>query len=449
MTYKRYPSYKQTAFEWLGQVPTHWTPIPIKYLAEFFGGGTPSKEKPDYWGGDIPWVSPKDMKVDFIVDTEDYVTEAGLQNSPISLISPGAVLLVVRSGILKHTIPVAQNLVPVTLNQDMKALKFSSAVDARFFVRWVQGLNDHLLKEWSKQGATVESIEHSYLAGLVMFLPPKEEQSAVVQFLEKEVTKIDTLIAKQQKLIELLKEKRLAVISHAVTKGLDPTIPMKPSGVEWLGDVPEHWAVRKVKWSFSTTSGSTPNTSEQDLYYNGSIPWIRSLDLNDGMISSYEIAITEQAHFDTACKVLPVGTVLLAMYGGDGTIGKNGLLAIPAATNQALCALLPCEVFHSRFTLYFMQHYRPYWMVGAEGTRKDPNISQERVRDATILVPPLEEQKNIADYIEAVTSKIDRLIEKAETAITLQEEHRRALISAAVTGKFDVRGAMPDLQEAA
>ena len=159
--------------------------------------------------------------------------------------------MVVRSGILKHTIPVAINAVEVALNQDMKALDFSGEpCVSRFFLRWVQGLNGVLLLQWAKQGATVESIEHAYLAETVLPLPSDEEQASIATFLDRETAKIDALVAEYRTLIGLLKEKRQAVISHAVTKGLDPTVPMKDSGVEWLRDVPEHWKIRRNKALF-------------------------------------------------------------------------------------------------------------------------------------------------------------------------------------------------------
>src|SRR5690606_541330 len=162
----------------------------------------------------IPWVSPKDMKIERITGTEEYITEEALRTSAAELVSAGALLLVVRSGILRHTIPAAINEIPVTLNQDMKAVRPASDIcSSDFLLRWVQGLNALLLLQWSKQGATVESIEHDYLRETKLALPPLREQLAIVSFLEREVAEIGALIAEQRRLIDLLKEKRQAVIS--------------------------------------------------------------------------------------------------------------------------------------------------------------------------------------------------------------------------------------------
>jgi type I restriction enzyme S subunit len=222
MSFKAYSSYRESRNGWLGEVPSHWTELKVKGFAKFTGGGTPDREKPEYWNGNIPWVSPKDMKQEIVTSSEEQITSDGLASSATSEIEPGAVLLVVRSGILRHTIPVAINDVSVSLNQDMKALRLDpSLCEPRFLFRWVQGLNDQLLLAWSKQGATVESIEHQYLAETQVPLPSLPEQAAIVAFLDRETAKIDALVEEQQRLIELLKEKRQALISAAVTGKID------------------------------------------------------------------------------------------------------------------------------------------------------------------------------------------------------------------------------------
>ncbi|MFZ1363608.1 MAG: restriction endonuclease subunit S [Brachymonas denitrificans] len=213
---------KDSGVEWLGEVPEHWAVKPIKHLASLFGGATPSREVLAYWHGAIPWVSPKDMKAESITDSEEKITDAGLKSCATSLVPQGTALLVVRSGILKHTIPVAINKCPVSLNQDMKALSFQpSVMSSRFFLRFVQGLNDTLLLQWSKQGATVESLEQNYLVNTSIPVPPTHEQTAIATFLDRETAKIDALVAEAQRAITVLQERRSALISAAVTGQID------------------------------------------------------------------------------------------------------------------------------------------------------------------------------------------------------------------------------------
>ena len=242
-------------------------------------------------------------------------------------------------------------------------------------------------------------------------------------------------------MIALLNEQKQAIIHRAVTRGLDASVPLKPSGIPWLGDIPQHWNFGKVKRFFRTCSGATPSSGQISLYYDGTIPWIRTMDLNNGIVDTYAVGITQRAIDDTACKVLPVGSVLVAMYGGAGTIGKNGLLAIEASTNQALCALLPSHRFVPKFVLFFMQYQRRYWMVGADGTRKDPNISQDRIRESVIILPPLPEQRRIVDHIEQNTGGLQIAISRLAREIDLLREYRTRLIADVVTGKLDVREA--------
>lgn len=215
-------SMKDSGVEWLGEVPEHWEVKKIKFTAIFSGGGTPDKENLDYWDGQIPWVSPKDMKKEQIEDSEDHITTLGLAESATSLIEPGAVLMVVRSGILRHSIPIAINITQVALNQDMKAIRFlSGKVLPKFFLRWIQGQVKQLLFLWRKQGATVESIEQEYFLNTKIALPSPFEQQEVVTHLDRELERIDGIISKSQSSIDLLQERRSALITAAVTGQID------------------------------------------------------------------------------------------------------------------------------------------------------------------------------------------------------------------------------------
>lgn len=215
---------------------------------------------------------------------------------------------------------------------------------------------------------------------------------------------------------------------------------MKESGVEWLGEVPEHWALPKIKWLFKTESGGTPNTSKFEQYYqDGDIPWIRTTDLNNCELFETPIFITNQAIIDSACSLLPENTVLVAMYGGAGSIGKHALLKFKSTINQAVCAILPNEKIDPDFLHLYVEFYRPYWMVGAEGTRKDPNINQETIRELVISCPPVDEQLYVIKVTKKKLAVVYEIISKSEANINLMQERRTALISAAVTGKINVR----------
>jgi type I restriction enzyme S subunit len=213
---------KNSGVEWLGDVPEHWEMVPLKYLCNFSGGGTPSKDNLSYWtGGDIPWVSPKDMKSFWVSDTQDKLTEIAVKESSTNFVEAGALLMVVRSGILQRTIPIAINTVQVTLNQDMKALKFNERLDVEYAANYILGNVSSLLLEWSKEGATVESIEQEFLSASLFPVPPIDEQISINEKIKERMDVFGRLELRALKGINLLKERRTALISAAVTGKID------------------------------------------------------------------------------------------------------------------------------------------------------------------------------------------------------------------------------------
>jgi type I restriction enzyme S subunit len=171
---------KPSGIPWLEEIPAHWEVRKLKYDVTFRGGGTPSKGNVAYWGGTIPWVSPKDMKADVIHDSEDHITERAVAESSTNLVPAGSLLMVVRSGILQRTIPAARCAREVALNQDMKAITSKGRLDLDYFVMLIRGCEKRLLRAWTKQGTTVESIEHQDMANTKIPMPPLDEQTQIV-----------------------------------------------------------------------------------------------------------------------------------------------------------------------------------------------------------------------------------------------------------------------------
>jgi len=443
MTFPRYPQYKDSGVEWLGEVPAHWTLPKLKHFTKFFGGGTPSRENLSFWNGDIPWVSPKDMKAERIQGAEECITETGLMNSTSSLLPAGMILLVVRSGILKHTIPVAINEVPVALNQDMKALSFDegSCLNA-FFLRWVQGLNAPLLLAWAKQGATVESIEQAYLAESIVPLPPFTEQQTIAAFLDRETAKIDALIAEQQRLIELLKEKRQAVISHAVTKGLNPDAPMKDSGIEWLVEVPAHWEIKRLKFIADVQSGVAKgkDNSRQETI---EVPYLRVANVQDGFLDLETVTTIEIPASSLERYLLRVGDVLMNEGGDYDKLGRghiwNGEIE-PCIHQNHVFAIRPRGLSSEWLNEITGSDYAQfYFMTRSKQSTNLASISSTNIMELPVVIPSITEQQQILMSLSDQRNRFDTLTAEAQRAIALLQERRTALISAAVTGKIDVR----------
>lgn len=209
---------KDSGVEWLGEIPEHWDVKKLKYvLSSIVGGGTPATANSLYWDGEIPWVSAKDMKQDYIYKSEDYITELGVNESSTTFFKDERVIIVVRSGILKHTLPVAINKVPISINQDLKALKPIKTVSNAFLFWKLKGLSNEILTYCNKMGATVDSLDMSNLMDLPFGFPTIGEQHSIIAHIEKECARLDTIIEKFNKQIELLQEYRTTLISEVVT----------------------------------------------------------------------------------------------------------------------------------------------------------------------------------------------------------------------------------------
>ena len=449
--YVAYPEYKESGVEWLGAVPESWKLTPLKYLSHFNGGGTPSKDKPEYWNGNIPWISPKDMKKTRLSSSIDKITDKAIEASTTQLLPEGALLMVVRSGILQHSIPVAINDVPVTLNQDMKAIRFNDNFDVNYGMYLISGNQKSLLLEWGKQGATVESIEQEYLSNTLIPVPSLEEQQTIANFLDFETAKIDTLIEKQQRLIALLKEKRQAVISHAVTKGLhSSTTKMKDSGVEWLGEVPAHWISMQIRRILpEMEQGKSPECESREA---GTLEWgvLKTSCVNQAVYNSRANKALPNTIEPFAQYEVKNGDVL--MLRASGSRDLIGSVAYVYETREKI--LLSDKVFRLHLSsrvnrIFFSLLMQSSYMrsniecaiSGAEGMAN--NITKSAVIGFNFTLPPEDEQDKIVDEITKKLDVFDRLIIKAEAAIKLMQERRTALISAAVTGKIDVRGLVP------
>jgi type I restriction enzyme S subunit len=208
---------RPSGIDWLGDVPAHWDSVPLRFLVSFMGGATPDTKKEEYWNGEIPWVSPKDMKRDFIADSEDHISDLALANSALKMIDEEAVLIVVRGMILAHSFPTAINTVPVTINQDMKALRCDERISPRFLKVVLEGATQYLVDQADSSAHGTKKLETGVLGGLGIPVPPLEEQEQIIARIAEERVKIDKLATATERSIGLLKERRSALIAAAVT----------------------------------------------------------------------------------------------------------------------------------------------------------------------------------------------------------------------------------------
>ncbi|WP_417280988.1 restriction endonuclease subunit S [Celeribacter sp.] len=440
MSYAPYPAYKDSGVPWLGQVPEEWEVKRLSYATRFKGGSTPSKNEDQFWiDGTIPWVSPKDMKRKEIHDTEDHLTELGALQSASGLIYPGHVMMVVRSGILRHSIPAAINRVPVTVNQDMRVFLPFRELKSEFIYWVIEGLQKTLVDLWSKPGTTVESLETEYVNSSPFPVPSIGEQTAIADFLDKKTAEIDDLIAKKEELLRLLAEQRTALITHAVTKGLNPNAPIKPSGVVWFDQVPAHWQVRRLKDVGTLIGGAGfphefQNVQGEELYFYKVGDLAKS---EDGIhLTSAPHTISRETAAKLRATVIPPDAILYAKIGAALLLNRRRISTANCCIDNNMTAwivdpskVLPLWGFYWMSTVDFGEHTNP----GAV-----PSLSEGYQSILPITLPPLDEQQAIVDQLTNETQAIDQTAQKTREAIEHLLEYRTALITNAVTGKIKV-----------
>jgi len=279
-------------------------------------------------------------------------------------------------------------------------------------------------------------------------IPNIEEQRTIADFLDYETARIDQLIAKQQQLIELLKEKRQAVISHAVTKGLNPNAPMKDSGVEWLGQVPEHWVVSKFGFISSVVRGGSPRPAGDPELFDGDYsPWVTVAEItkdDEIYLTETESCLTQKG--SQQCRVFPSGTLLLSNSGA--TLGVPKILSINANANDGVVGFEKLNINHE-FAYFYLSILTDNLRERIKQGSGQPNLNTDIVKAINIAIPPEREVNAIVDYVHKQRAKFAELTNKAINTVDLLQERRTALISAAVTGKIDLRGWQPPKSEVA
>lgn len=450
MSAPAYESYKDSGVEWLGQVPSHWAIKPLKADYAVFGGATPKSDQEQYWDGTIPWVTPADLSrliTPFIGSTLRTITDEGLASSSASLVPSNSVILSTRAPI--GSLGITRN--PAATNQGCKALVARDGAASMFLFYALSVATEQL--QVRGKGTTFLELSGDELGRFTIPSPPAAEQTAIAAFLDRETGKIDALIEAQTRLIELLKEKRQAVISHAVTKGLNPGAPMKDSGIEWLGQVPAHWEVGKLGYFSKLQSGFAFSS---DAFGTDGVAVVRMNNLNRGQLEMEHAAkIPEDQCVERVS--LSIGDLLIGMSGSIGETGSLGNYArvskkdLPCQLNQRVGRFINKE---SKINTDFLELYiqslafQDQVINFVTGTAQF-NISAEQIQSCIICRPPMSEQENLAKIIKKLSCKHESLIAEAHSAVSLLKERRAALISAAVTGKIDVRGLVNIESEAA
>lgn len=448
--YKAYPEYKDSGVEWLGEIPPHWEISKLRYMFDFGSGLNITKANLKDTG--IPCINYGEVhsKFGFEVDTKRHelkcVDERYLVSNPSALLHKGDLVFADTSEDIEGSGNFTQLVSdePTFAGYHTVIVRPKNDDCSRFYAYLMDSKEIRTQIRHIVKGVKVFTISQSILKGVNIWLPSLEERQTIANFLDYETAKIDTLIEKQQRLIELLTEKRQAVISHAVTKGLNPEAPMKDSGVEWLGEVPAHWEVTKVGYhALKIGSGKTPRGGSE-VYLDEGVLFLRSQNVYDDGLrigESESVFISQTTHDEMSNSRVFDGDILLNITGGS--IGRSCLVPsgfAEANVNQHVCIIRVPE---------YLQEYLAYVMkslsikVQIDSIQSGSNregVNFEQIANFVFCLPDFSEIKEIVSYIRSEEIRFISLMNKAQQVIQLMQERRTAVISAAVTGKIDVRG---------
>ena len=440
MSLPRYPEYKDSGVEWLGEVPAHWEARRLKTLSPAITVGIVVNPSDYISDAGLPFIYGGDI-------AEGHIsTESCRRITPLDSAKQPKTRLKSRDLL---TVRVGAPGVTAVVSDECEGGNCASVMLIRrggFDSDWLcYAMNSRMVRcqvEVVQYGAAQEQFNIGHAINFWVATPSVEEQFAIATFLDRETGKIDALIAEQENLLTLLAEKRQATISHAVTRGLNPNAPMKDSGVLWLGEVPVHWRVTPLKYLVSLRSGGTPS-KERLEYWDGQVPWASARDLKSETLADTTEHLTDLAMESGAATLLPAGAVLVVVRGMIlARMFPVTETRVPTAINQDLKAVLPKPGLAASFLAWLLRGTADESLQrldeaghGTKALRMDAWTSMQ------LPIPPVAEQDEIVQFIAKRNAEFDSLAGAARQAVELLKERRSALIAAAVTGKIDVRQA--------
>ncbi len=422
-----YPKYKPSGIDWLGEVPEHWEVKRLKYSATINDEALPETTDPAL---EISYVDISNVDaIRGIVAVEEMVFEDAPSRARRIVRDGDTIVSTVRT-YLRAIAPIRSPRPGTTVSTGFAVVR-PRAVSPTFMSYALRepGFVEAIVAR--SVGVSYPAVNASEIGTLPVPLPKIEEQRAIADFLDRETAKIDTLVSKKRTVIERLKEKRAALISRTVTRGLppdaaraaglDPHPKLKPSGIEWLGDVPVHWELKQLKWAVMFQRGHDLPADERE---EGTVPLVSS----SGVSATHSRAVAKGPGIVT---------------GRYGTIGNFHLVNDDYWPLNTTLYSIDLHGNEPRFLQALLTHLSPLFMLNAVKSAV-PGVDRNDIHPILAVVPPVPEQRAIADFLDRETAKIDGMVSKVETAIERLQEYRTALITAAVTGKIDVRSVIAD-----
>lgn len=421
---------KDSGIKWIGVIPSAWRTARVKNVAETMqSGGTPDSSNDTFYvdiEGGIPWVAITDMSTTpYVKDTNKHISEEGRKSKNLIVFEPGTILYAMYASVGK----VSELAVPATINQALLAIVLNSSIDGSFFKYALNAWEPYIISE--SNGTTQFNLNANKVANLCFPMPNRLEQESIVRYLDTKCAQVDTLIANVQFQIEKLKAYKQSMITEVVTKGLDPTVPMKDSGVEWIGEIPAYWKIQRGKALFKETEARSADGSEELLtvsQYTGITP------RSQKNVTMFEALSLE------GYKICEIGDIAAnTMWLWAGAIGVSEYRGVVSPSYN---------VYRQRsnnFAPRYLDHLLRAPMLVQEYASRSTGIRASRLRlypkdffNIMFPVPPLEEQQAILDALNSKLSAVDRLIAIKQAKIEKLEQYKRSLIYEYVTGKREV-----------
>lgn len=438
---KPYKEYKDSGIPWIGKIPTDWELKKIKYNFAVVNGATPKSKENNYWNGDIIWVTPADYKTEdiFIYDSKKKITFEGLNSCGTTIVPVNSIIVSNRAPI--GSIGIAQK--NMCTNQGCKSLVAKGDISEKLIYYILSVMSEPL--NMLGKGTTFLELSSYDLANFYLSLPSLDTQHRISAHLDRKTAAIDTLIADKQKMIELLKERRQAIISEAVTKGLDKNVKMKDSGIEWIGEIPDDWMFEKFNLICSTitdyvASGSFADLKNNVQYYDDEnyAMLIRTLDVSNKNDNISRVYVNESAYNFLKNSNLYGGEIILPNIGasvGDVYIVPKLYKKMTLGPNTIL--------FKTRYNdkyyyYYFCSKFGRECLILLAQSAAQPKFNKTELRRLRVLVPNTKIQNAIVNYLDKKTTEIDNLISDITKQIEKLKEYRQAIISEAVTGKVEI-----------
>ena len=434
---KPYKTYKDSGVKWIGDIPEHWDRVRIKNLVSTKVTDGPH-ETPEWQLEGIPFLSAEAIKgneIDLNYKRGFISKEQHEEYCKKSKVEKGDILFC-KSGSTTGKSALVSTEIDFGIWSPLAIIRAEKTkVDNHYLFQSIQSGMFRNQVETSWTFGTQPNIGMGSLENLWIAIPTLKEQTQIANYLNHKTEQLDTLIAKKEQLIKLLEEERKAVINQAITKGIDPNVPMKDSGIEWLGEIPKHWKVLKMKYVSRVSRGAILRPVDEPSYFdeNGEWTYLNISDATkcDKYLSEGKLRLSELGSNKSA-RIKPGNLVITA----SATIGKPFINTIPICIHDGFIPLNDLKV-NIDYMYYYFKNPQLFVGIGKSNTQKNIYVSEVKMMD--VPVPSSKEQIEIPLYIEKENNRIDAIVSKIQKEINLLKEYKIALINEVVTGKVDVR----------